>query len=218
MAYAELKSTEMAGELLGKRQRLAHSARHPLSQRMIATLDMVGGAGHLTARSVWRGGHDACVHHRRLGGKRGVLPGGSRNLGPYALGTLAAPIPHMKGDPLAAPGVHGKPNPLLMPLLRHAARHCIRRHRQPLPHHGAVPGHGWGVERLRPCLGALAQKTHEPLQSNTHRCDICPATPAAQAASVQSAPVWHERRGMARSLRPTAVHSRGHAAAVCRDA
>jgi hypothetical protein len=71
MASAELHSTDMVGALLGKRQRLAPSARKPRSQRMSATLEMVGGAGQLTDRSVWRGGPYSFVHHLLIGGKRG---------------------------------------------------------------------------------------------------------------------------------------------------
>ena len=79
MAYAELHRTAMVGALLGKRQRLAPSARQPLSQRMIETLERVGWAGQLTDRSVWRGGHSSCVP-QTVG--KPWRPVGSRHLGP----------------------------------------------------------------------------------------------------------------------------------------
>jgi hypothetical protein len=94
----------------------------------------------------------------------------------------------MKGDHLAAPGVHGKPHPLLMPLLLHAARPCIRLPLQPLPHHGAVTGNGVGVEMSRQGLGALDQQTQEPLQSNPNGATYAPPRKPRKQQAVHQRP------------------------------
>jgi hypothetical protein len=51
VAYEELDSTDMMGELFGEGQGLALQAGHALSQRVVKALDMVGFTGQLVDRS-----------------------------------------------------------------------------------------------------------------------------------------------------------------------
>jgi hypothetical protein len=92
-----------------------------------------------------------------------------RNLGPQALDTLTATITHMKGNHLAALGIHGDPNPLLIRLFLDEAAHFIRFHLKPLYHHITVIGDGLDMEMIRQCLEALDQETQERLEFDTHR-------------------------------------------------
>ena len=45
MTDEQLDGTDMIGELLGKRQCLAHQARNTLAQRIVEALDVVSFAG-----------------------------------------------------------------------------------------------------------------------------------------------------------------------------
>jgi hypothetical protein len=87
-----------------------------------------------------RRGNHPCVYHVLIGIERGVLTICPRNLRPQALGTLPAPISHVKGHYLTGLGVHRDPDPLLVGLLVDKAAHFIRFHRKLLNHHVTVTG------------------------------------------------------------------------------
>jgi hypothetical protein len=100
------------------------------------------------------------------GVKGGVLTVRFRNLRPQSRGTLAAAVPHVKGNDLAAPGIHSDPDPLRIRFLLHEAAHFIGFHLQALNHDVAAAGDRLDVEMIRQCLNALDQKAQEPLELN----------------------------------------------------
>lgn len=127
--------THVISQLLGEGYRLAHETGHPLPQGIVEPPNMIGFLGLCTDGSVLRSRNHPCVYYRLIGVQRGVLPVGLRNLGPQALGTPAAAIPHVQGHYLAAPGIHGEPHPLFVRLLLHKAGHCVGFHVESLHHH-----------------------------------------------------------------------------------
>jgi hypothetical protein len=143
--------------------------RNPLPQSVVEALDMIGCAGQLVNRSVLCSGNHPFIHHILIGVKRGVPTVRIRNLGLQALGTLTATITYMKGNHLAALGIHGDPNPLLIRLFLDEAAHFIRFHLKPPYHHITVIGDGLDMEMIRQCLEALDQETQERLEFDTHR-------------------------------------------------
>jgi hypothetical protein len=80
----------------------------------------------------------------------------------------------VKGNHLAALGVHGDPNPLLVGFLLHKAGHFIRFHLKLLHHHIVLTADGLDMQMIRQCLKALDQKTQEPLELDTHRTTNAP--------------------------------------------
>ena len=63
VANKQLDGTDMVGELPGKRQRLADYTRHPRSQRVVETPDVVGFTRQPADRSVLRFENHSCVQH-----------------------------------------------------------------------------------------------------------------------------------------------------------
>jgi hypothetical protein len=67
VAYEELDSTGMMGELFGEGQGLALQAGHALSQRVVKALDMVGFTGQLADRSMLSSGNHPYIYHVLIG-------------------------------------------------------------------------------------------------------------------------------------------------------
>src|SRR5262245_7014533 len=86
----------------------------------------------------------------------------------------------MKGDHLAARGIHGDLDPLLVGLLLHKAGQLIGFHLKPLYQHIAGTGDGMDMQMIRQVLEAWDQKTREPLEGAAHR-----TTDAAQRQTFQ---------------------------------
>jgi hypothetical protein len=171
----------MMGELLGKRSGLAHQTRNSLSQRVVETLDMMGFAGQLADGSMLCRRHDTFVHHLLIRVQHGVLALCSRNLGPQALGTLAAAIPAMEGHHLTRLGIHGDPDPLRVRLLVDKTGHFIRFHLQALDHDVLMAHDGLDIHMVRSGLKAGDEKAQEPLESDTHRAtNATPGNPLHQ--------------------------------------
>ena len=94
----------------------------------------------------------------------------------------------MKGDHLAASGIHGHPNPRLVRFLLYEAGPFIRFHLEPLHHHDSVTGHGLNFEMIGQCLGALDQKTHEPLESDPHGTTNAPQRNSLEKQAINQCP------------------------------
>jgi hypothetical protein len=145
-------------KLLRKCQHLARQTGHALPQGVVARLDMIGLTCHFADRLMLRRGNDPLIHHMLIGVKCGVVTVHQRNLDPQTLGTLAAAIPHMKGNDLTCLGVHRDPNPLLVALLLHEARHFVRFDLKALNHPVLVRGDGLNVQMIRQRLNAVDEK------------------------------------------------------------
>jgi hypothetical protein len=89
-----------------------------------------------------------------------------RKLCPQSLGTPATAVTHVKGNHLAALGIHSDPGPLLLRFLLHEVAHFIRFHRKASNHDVAMIGDRLGVEMIRQWLNALDQKAQESLELN----------------------------------------------------
>jgi hypothetical protein len=64
----------------------------------------------------------------------------------------------MKGHDLTCLGVHRDPNPLLVGLLLHEARHFVRFYPEALNHHIWMSGNGLNVQMIGQRLNAVDQK------------------------------------------------------------
>ena len=82
VADKQLDSTDMMSELLGKRQCFADQPGHPLAQRVVEPLDMIGFPRQLADRPMLRRRNHPCIHHILIRVKCRVLPLGRRNLRP----------------------------------------------------------------------------------------------------------------------------------------
>src|SRR4029450_12972127 len=64
----EFDSTDMIGELLGKRQRVAHQPGHALAQGVVKALDVIGLACQLADRFVLRRRNHLLIYNSRSRG------------------------------------------------------------------------------------------------------------------------------------------------------
>jgi hypothetical protein len=74
----------------------------------------------------------------------------------------------VKGNHLAALGIHRDPDPRLIRFFLHEAAHFIGFHLKASNHDVAAIGDRLDVEMIRQCLNALDQKAQEPLELNLH--------------------------------------------------
>jgi hypothetical protein len=122
---------------------------HALPQRVVETLNVIGLTCQFADRFMLRSGNYPLIHHILIGVKRGVLTVRLGNLCPQSFGTPATAVPHVKGNDLATPGIHGNPNPLLIRLCLHEAAHFIRFHLKALNHDVAAAGDRLDMKMIR---------------------------------------------------------------------
>lgn len=79
---AILDRTDVLDELLGKRQRPANQAGHPLPYRVVETLHVMGFAGQRADRLLLGGRNHTCVSHILLGMQRRLFTVRWWDLGP----------------------------------------------------------------------------------------------------------------------------------------
>ena len=108
---------DVVGQVLRKGQRRAHQTREPLPQGAVEPFNMIGVSGLLGDHPVLGLGNDPAVRRISVCVKRRVLAIDGRELVPEPLRTLAAAIADMKRKALAAAGVQGQPQPLLLAFL-----------------------------------------------------------------------------------------------------
>ena len=144
MADEILDSTDMVGQLFGKRQGFAHQTRDALPQRVIEALDVIGFPGVLRDGFVLGWWHHALVGLIVIRMEYSLLVVLYGDIGPQLFGAVTTAITNMKRHDLARLGVHGHPDPWLMSLLLHKAPYLIRFGFQPSEHHV-----GWIDRQLR---------------------------------------------------------------------
>ena len=123
-----------------------------------------------------------------------------RHLRPQVLGTRVAAIAHVEGNDLAALGIHGDPDPLLVGLLLHKARHFIRFHLKALDYHVTVPSDGVDMEMVRQRLNTLDQKAQEPLETDTHGAANTPQGDPFAQQTLDQFPCLIRDAGLLRAL------------------
>jgi hypothetical protein len=100
----------------------------------------------------------------------------------------------MKGNHLAARGVHGNPSPLLVRLLLHKTGHFVGFYLQALDHDVLRTTHGLDMQMIRQSLEALDQEAQEPLEFHTYRAtDAAQRYPLHQQAFAQRSGVLRDK-------------------------
>ena len=160
---------DVVGELLGKRQRVAHQPGHALPQRVVEAFDVIGLPRQLADRCVVRHWNHLRIYDILSWVKCGVVTVRLRNLRPQLLGTRVAAIAHVEGDDLAGLGIHGDPHPLLIGFRLHKTGQFIGFYLQPLPQSIVCTGDEGDMQMIRQRCKALDKKAQEPLEGDTHR-------------------------------------------------
>jgi hypothetical protein len=169
VADEELDDTDVVCQFLGERQRVMHETRNTLLQRVVEAFDVIRFAGSLRDSFVLGWWNHALVDRIAIRVERSPPLIDRWYLGPEPFPTLTTPVAHVKRHDLARLGIHCKPEPLPVGLLRNKAPHLISFGFQPPNDDIGWPDWQLDVSVIGTGRKTLDHKVQEPCKTDAHR-------------------------------------------------